>query len=51
LELEDEKDPKRPCMVVSKGHKVVRQGYSRLSGDAVKVTDRGEESGNPNRVH
>jgi hypothetical protein len=49
-ELEDEKDPKRACMVLSKGYEVVRPGYSRLSKDAARVTDRGEESGNPNRV-
>jgi hypothetical protein len=51
LESEDEKDPKRACMVLSKGHEVIRLGYSRLSGDAARVADRGEESGNPNRVH
>jgi hypothetical protein len=51
---EDKKDPKRVRMVLSKGHEVVGLGYSRLSGDAVRVADRGEESGNPNwvdRVH
>jgi hypothetical protein len=37
-------------MVLSKGREVVRPGYSRLSGDAARVADRGEESGNPNRV-
>jgi hypothetical protein len=54
LELEDEKDPKRTRMVWSKRREVVRPGYSRLSGDAGRVTDRGGESGNPNwvgRVH
>jgi hypothetical protein len=50
LELEDEKDLKRTCMVLSKGHKVVGSGYSRLSGDAARATDRGGESGNPNWV-
>jgi hypothetical protein len=50
-ESEDEKDPKRTRMVVSKGHEVVGPGYSRLSGDATRVTARGEQSGNPNRVH
>jgi hypothetical protein len=49
LESEDEKDPKRTRKVLSKGHKVVRPGYSRLSGDAARVTDRRGESGNPNR--
>jgi hypothetical protein len=42
-ESEDEEDPKRTCMVLSKGH-------SRLSGDATRVTDKGGELGNPNRV-
>jgi hypothetical protein len=48
--LEDEKDPKRTHMVLSKGHEVVRPGYSRLSGDAARVMDRGRESNNPNQV-
>jgi hypothetical protein len=34
LESEDEKDPKRARMVLSKGCEVVGLGYSRLSGDA-----------------
>jgi hypothetical protein len=46
LESEDEKDPKRARMVLSKGCEVVGPGYSRLSGDAARATDRGEESGN-----
>jgi hypothetical protein len=46
----DERDLKRACMVLSKGCEVVRMGYSRLSGDAARAADRGEESGNPNRV-
>jgi hypothetical protein len=50
LESEDETDPKRARMVLSKGHKVVGPGYSGLLGDATRVTDRGEESGNPNQV-
>jgi hypothetical protein len=53
-ESEDEKDPKRTHRVLSKGHEVVRLGYSRLSGDAARVADRRGESGNPNwvdRVH
>jgi hypothetical protein len=37
-------------MVLSKGREVVRLGYSRLSGDAARVADRGEESGNCNQV-
>jgi hypothetical protein len=49
-ESKDEKDPKRPHMVLSKDCEVVRTGYSGLSRDAARVTDRGEESGNPNRV-
>jgi hypothetical protein len=43
---EDEKDPKRACMVLSKGHEVARLGYSRLLRDAARATNRGEESGN-----
>jgi hypothetical protein len=31
-------------MVLSKGHEVVGSGYSMLSGDDVRVADRGEES-------
>jgi hypothetical protein len=50
LESEDGKDMKRTHMVLSKDHEVVGPGYSRLSGDATRVTDRGRESGNPNRV-
>jgi hypothetical protein len=50
LKSEDEKDPKRACKVLSKGHEVVGPGYSRLSGDAARVTDKGEVSGNPNQV-
>jgi hypothetical protein len=38
-------------MVSSRGHKVVGPDYTRLSGDAARVTDRGEESGNPNRAN
>jgi hypothetical protein len=37
---EDEKDPKRTRMVLSKGREVVRPGYSRLSRDAASVTYR-----------
>jgi hypothetical protein len=49
-ESEDEKDPKRAHMVLSKEREVVGPGYSRLSRDAARVTDRGQDSGNPNRV-
>jgi hypothetical protein len=49
-ELEDEKDPKRVCVVLSKGREVVGLGYSRLIGAATKVTGRGENSGNPSQV-
>jgi hypothetical protein len=44
-ESKDEKDPKRTRMVFSKGHKVVRSGYSRLPGYAARVVERGGESG------
>jgi hypothetical protein len=37
-------------MVLSRGHEVVRLVYPRLSGDAASAVDRGEVSGNPNRV-
>jgi hypothetical protein len=47
---EHEKDPKRARMVLSKGCEVVRLCYPRISGDAARAADRGEESGNPNRV-
>jgi hypothetical protein len=50
LKSEDEKDLKRTCMVLYKGREVVRPGYTRLSGDVARVTDRGGESGDPNRV-
>jgi hypothetical protein len=50
-EPEDEKDPKRAHAVMSRGHEVVRPGYSRLLGDAARVTYRREESGNPSLVH
>jgi hypothetical protein len=35
---------------LSKGHEVVRPGYSRLLGDAARVADKGGELGNPNWV-
>jgi transketolase N-terminal domain/subunit len=47
---EDEKDPKRVRGVLSKGHEVDGLGYSRLTGAAAKVTDRGENLGNSSRV-
>jgi hypothetical protein len=50
LESKDEKDPKRTCMMLSKGREVLGLGYSRLSGDAARVTNRGRESDNPNWV-
>jgi hypothetical protein len=50
LKSDDEKDPKRSLMVLSKAPEVVGQGYPRLSWDATRAADRGEESGNPNRV-
>jgi hypothetical protein len=50
-EPEDEKDRKRECVVLTKGHEVVRAGYLRLTGAASKVTDRGENSGNTSRVN
>jgi hypothetical protein len=37
-------------MVLSKGHEVVGSGYSMLSGDDVRVADRGEESSDLSRV-
>jgi hypothetical protein len=49
-ESEDEKDPKRARRVLSKGHEVVRLGYSMLPRDPTRVIDRGGESGNPYRV-
>jgi hypothetical protein len=49
-ESEDEKDPKRAWMVLSKGHKVVELGYLMLLGDVARAADRGEESGNLSQV-
>jgi hypothetical protein len=40
----------RACMVLSKAREVVGPDYSRLLGDATRVEDRGEESGNPNQI-
>jgi hypothetical protein len=47
----DEKDPKRARVVLSKGHEVVRPGYSRLAGATTEVTYKGENSENPNWVN
>jgi hypothetical protein len=38
-------------VVLSKGCEVVGLGYSRLIGAAAKVTDRGENLGNPSQVN
>jgi hypothetical protein len=51
LEQEDRKDPKRARVVQSKGHEVVRPGYSRVTGVTVKITDKRENSGNHGRVN
>jgi hypothetical protein len=48
-EPEDE-GPKRAHVVLSKGCEVVGAGYSRLTGAAAKVMDKGENLGNPSRV-
>jgi hypothetical protein len=50
-ELEDEKDPKRVCVVISKGREVVGPGYSKMTNVAAKVTDRRENLGNHSRVN
>jgi hypothetical protein len=50
LESEDEKNLKRTGKVLSNGREVIRLGYSRLSGGAARVADRGGESGNLNQV-
>jgi hypothetical protein len=46
----DGNDLKRAHVVLSKGHEVVRLGYSRLTGAAAKVTDRGENLGNSSQI-
>jgi hypothetical protein len=51
LELEDKRDLKRSRVVLSKGHEVVKPGYSRVIGVAAKVTDKREILGNQDRVH
>jgi hypothetical protein len=38
-------------VVLSKGHEVVESCYSRLTGAATKVTDRGENLGKPSWVN
>jgi hypothetical protein len=38
-------------VVLSKGRKVVGPGYSRLTSAALKVMDKGENSGNPGQVN
>jgi hypothetical protein len=50
-ESKDRKDPKRECVVLSKGLEVVGPGYSRVTGVAVKVTDKRENSGNHDLVN
>jgi hypothetical protein len=50
-EPKDQKDPKRACVVLSKGHEMVGPGYSRLIGAVAKVMDRGENLANPSRVN
>jgi hypothetical protein len=47
----EDKDSKRARVVFSKGHEVAGLGYSRLTSVAAKVTDRGENSGNPSQVN
>jgi hypothetical protein len=37
-------------MVLSKCHEVVGSGYSRLSGDDARATNRGKDPGNLSRV-
>jgi hypothetical protein len=44
-EPEDKKDPKRARVVLSKDRELDVMGYSRLTGAATKVTDRGVSSG------
>jgi hypothetical protein len=43
-EPEDKKDPKRARVVLSKDRELDVMGYSRLTGAATKVTDRGVNS-------
>jgi hypothetical protein len=50
-EPEDRKDPKRACVVLSKGREVIIPGYSRVIGVAAKVANKKENSGNHGRVN
>jgi hypothetical protein len=49
--VHEDKGLKRMCVVLSKGHEVVGLGYSRLTGVAAKVIDKGENSSNYSRVN
>jgi hypothetical protein len=49
--LEDRRDPKRACVVLSKGREVVWPGYSRVTDVATKVTNMRENSGNHDWVN
>jgi hypothetical protein len=51
MEPKDENNPKRARVVLSKGHEVVKLGYSRLTGATAKVTNRRENSSNPSQVN
>jgi hypothetical protein len=51
LEPEDRRDPKRARVVLSKGYKLVRPGYSRVTGVAALVSDKKENSGNHGRLN
>jgi hypothetical protein len=50
-EPEDRKDPKRECVVLSKGCEVVGLGYLRVTGVAAKVTDKRENLANHGQVN
>jgi hypothetical protein len=50
-EPENKKDPKRACVVLSKGREVVSLGYLRLTGAVAKIIDMGENLGNPSWVN
>jgi hypothetical protein len=47
---EDEKDPKRACVVLSQGREVVGPGYSMMSSAAATGKDKGRCWDNPNWV-
>jgi hypothetical protein len=51
LEPDDRKDPKRECVVLSRGREVVGPSYLRVTGIAAKVTDKRESSDYPSRVN